>query len=175
MVDTDYKKARKFEGGLRPSILDQINVLKLPIYVDVLERAAIAEGNVVAQSRVSEWRGKRQNTQASKGLVTPPSKKLNSGSSSASASTLDSAPTCSDCGKRHRGICYRITGACFKCDKTGHLARECPQRNRQNGNKTTASSAGSTPTPTTKAATKLTSTKDTAKQGRVFALVLGDV
>ncbi|XP_028093280.1 uncharacterized protein LOC114293412 [Camellia sinensis] len=105
----NYKKERKFEGGLRPSILDQINMLKLPIYVDVLGRAVIAEG------------------------------------------------------------------ACFKCDKTGHLARECPQRNRQNGNKTTASSAGSTPTPTTKATTKLTSTKDIVEQVRVFVLVLGDV
>ncbi|XP_028073349.1 uncharacterized protein LOC114275503 [Camellia sinensis] len=43
MVDMDYKKARKFEGGLRTAILDQINVLKLRIYVDVLERVVIAE------------------------------------------------------------------------------------------------------------------------------------
>ncbi|XP_028117390.1 uncharacterized protein LOC114315013 [Camellia sinensis] len=43
MVDTDYKKARQFEGGLRDPILDKINVLKLPTYVDVLDRALIAE------------------------------------------------------------------------------------------------------------------------------------
>ncbi|XP_028072730.1 uncharacterized protein LOC114274945 [Camellia sinensis] len=54
MVDTDYKKVRKFEGGLRTAILDRINVLKLPTYVDVLERTVIAEGNIVAQSRVLE-------------------------------------------------------------------------------------------------------------------------
>ncbi|XP_028100871.1 uncharacterized protein LOC114300186 [Camellia sinensis] len=175
MVDTDYKKARKFEGGLRTAILDQINVLKLPTYVDVLERAVIAEGNVAAQCRVSEWRGKRQNIQTSRGSVTPPSKKLNSGTSSASASTCDSAPICSDCGKKHRGICYRVTGACFKCGKTSHLARECPQKNRQNGNRTTASSVGSTPTPVTKVATKPSNATDTTKQGRVFALVPGNV
>ncbi|XP_028120977.1 uncharacterized protein LOC114318317 [Camellia sinensis] len=34
MVDTDYKKARKFEGGLRGAILDRVNMLKLPTYVD---------------------------------------------------------------------------------------------------------------------------------------------
>ncbi|XP_028122578.1 uncharacterized protein LOC114319721 [Camellia sinensis] len=175
MVDTDYKKARKFEGGLRTAILDRINVLKLPTYVDVLERAVIAEGNIATQSRVSVWKEKRQNTQVTRGSVAPSSKKLNSGTSSTSASTCDSAPICPNCGKRHRGICYRVTRACFKCGKTGHLVRECPQKDRQNGNKTTTSSVGSTPTPTTKTATKHTNTEDTAKQKRAFALILGDV
>ncbi|XP_028054434.1 uncharacterized protein LOC114258647 [Camellia sinensis] len=46
MVDIDYKKARQFEGGLLDPILDKINVLKLPTYVDVLDRALIAERNV---------------------------------------------------------------------------------------------------------------------------------
>ncbi|XP_028115869.1 uncharacterized protein LOC114313661 [Camellia sinensis] len=48
MVDTDYKKARKFEVRLRTTILDRVNMLTLPTYVDVLERAVIAEGNIVA-------------------------------------------------------------------------------------------------------------------------------
>ncbi|XP_028072516.1 uncharacterized protein LOC114274742 [Camellia sinensis] len=87
MVDTDHKKARKFEGGLRNAILDRINVLKLPTYVDVLERAVMAERNIAAQNRISEWKGKRQNTQALKGPTTPPSKKLNSGTSSVSTPT----------------------------------------------------------------------------------------
>ncbi|XP_028090558.1 uncharacterized protein LOC114290780 [Camellia sinensis] len=124
MVDTDYKTARKFEGGLLTAILDLINVLKLPTYVNVLERAVIADGNIAAQSRVSEWKGKRQNTQASRGSVASPSKKLNSGTSSTSTCTHDSAPICLDCGKRHHGICYQVTTACFKCCKTGHLARD---------------------------------------------------
>ncbi|XP_028123288.1 uncharacterized protein LOC114320320 [Camellia sinensis] len=47
MVDTDYKKARKFEGGLNVEILDRINILKLLKYVDVLDQAIIAEANVV--------------------------------------------------------------------------------------------------------------------------------
>ncbi|XP_028109744.1 uncharacterized protein LOC114308371 [Camellia sinensis] len=163
MVDTDYKKAIKFEGGLRIAIHDWINVLKLPTYVDVLERAVINEGNIAAQSWVSEWKGKRQNTQAARGSVTPPSKTLNSETSSTFASTCNSAPICLDCGKQHRGICYRVTGACFKCGKIGHLARNFQQKDRQNGNRTTTSSAGSTPTPTTKAAMKPSNAKDIAK------------
>ncbi|XP_028075948.1 uncharacterized protein LOC114278141 [Camellia sinensis] len=115
MVDTDYKKARKFERGLRSAILDKVNMLKLPTYVDVLERAIIAEGNLATQSRISEWKGKRQNTQWSKGSPTPPNKKQTLGSSNTSTPSQDTMPTCSECGKKHRGTCYRKSGACFQC------------------------------------------------------------
>lgn len=150
-------------------------MLKLPTYVDVLERAVMAEGNIATQNRISEWKEKRQNTQLSKGLTTPPNKKQNSGTSSASTLTRDSAPVCSDCGKKHRGTCYRVTGACFRCGKTSHLVKDCPQKNQQNGNRATTSSAGSTPAPNTKSAAKPINNKGTARQGTVFALVPGDV
>ncbi|XP_028068632.1 uncharacterized protein LOC114271216 [Camellia sinensis] len=129
IVDTDYKKARKFEGGLRNAILDRINVLKLPTYVEVLEKTVMAEGNIAAQNRISEWKGKRQNIQLSKGSTTP-NKKQNSGTSSASTPTRDSAPVCADCGKKHQGTCHRLIGACFRCGKTGHLVKDCPQRDQ---------------------------------------------
>ncbi|XP_028108308.1 uncharacterized protein LOC114307124 [Camellia sinensis] len=175
MVDTDYRKARKFEGRLRSAILDKVNMLKLPTYVDVLERAVIAEGNLATQSRISEWKGKRQNTQWSKGSPTPPNKKQTLGSSNTSTPSQDSIPTCLECGKKHRGTCYRKSGACFQCGKTGHLIKDCPQTNQQSNNITTTSSAGSAPTSNTKTTVKPTNNKDTPRQGRVFALVPGDV
>ncbi|XP_028123694.1 uncharacterized protein LOC114320829 [Camellia sinensis] len=150
-------------------------MLKLPTYVDVLERAVIAEGNLAAQNRTSEWKGKRQNNQWSRGLVTPPNKKLNSGNSSTTTPAQNSSPVCPDCGRQHRGTCHWKTGACFKSGKTGHLVRDCPQWTQQKGTRTTTSSAGSTPTPNAKVAAKPTNNKDTTRQGRVFALVLGDV
>ncbi|XP_028099061.1 uncharacterized protein LOC114298656 [Camellia sinensis] len=135
MVDMDYKKAHKFERGLRNAILDRVNMLKLPTYVDVLERAVIAKGNLATQNRISKWKGKRQNNQWSKGSTTPPNKKQNSGTSATSTFALDSIPVCSEYGKKHRGTCYRKSGAYFRCGKTGHLVRDCPQRNQQNGNR----------------------------------------
>ncbi|XP_028063891.1 uncharacterized protein LOC114267097 [Camellia sinensis] len=42
MVDTDYKKARHFQGGLRNDILDKVDALKLETYIDVLDRAIIS-------------------------------------------------------------------------------------------------------------------------------------
>nr|GEV65838.1 hypothetical protein [Tanacetum cinerariifolium] len=37
-----------------------------------------------------------------------------------------SSPPCDTCGKLHPGrACYRITGACFSCSLTGHMAKDC--------------------------------------------------
>ena len=49
LIDTDYKKARKFEGGLDLNVFDRVGVLKLPTYVDVLGRALMAEANLATK------------------------------------------------------------------------------------------------------------------------------
>ena len=63
MVDSDYKKAQKFEGGLTLEVFDRVNVLKLLKYVDVLDRALMAEANLAAlkqtKTPTTELRGKR--------------------------------------------------------------------------------------------------------------------
>ena len=79
MVDTDYKKAKKFEGGLNVEILDRINVLKLLKYVDVLDRAIMAELNIEALKQTdtpsTEWRGKRRGFKFKKGRNNSSNKK----------------------------------------------------------------------------------------------------
>ncbi|XP_028071944.1 uncharacterized protein LOC114274255 [Camellia sinensis] len=63
MVDTDYKKARKFEGRLDLEVFDRVGVLKLPTYVEVLDRALMAEATIAAKKQTvnppTEWKGKR--------------------------------------------------------------------------------------------------------------------
>ena len=51
MANTNYKKALKFEGGLNLDVFDRVGVLKLPKYVDVLDRALMAKANLVAMKQ----------------------------------------------------------------------------------------------------------------------------
>ncbi|XP_028063556.1 uncharacterized protein LOC114266814 [Camellia sinensis] len=51
IVDTDYEKARKFEGGLDLDILDRVGVLNLPTYVNVLDRALMVEAILAAKKQ----------------------------------------------------------------------------------------------------------------------------
>ena len=43
LIPDDVTKAKRFEDGLRPELKDKISILKLTHYVDVVERALIAE------------------------------------------------------------------------------------------------------------------------------------
>ncbi|XP_028127142.1 uncharacterized protein LOC114323682 [Camellia sinensis] len=123
VVDTDDKKARHFEGGLRDDILEKVNVLKLETYIEVLDRAIISKANIARQATsTTGWKGSKRQGFFSKKKF---SKKQNIGSSTTSNSSRDTSPMCNICSKRHRGVCYRMSRACFKCGKTGHMAREC--------------------------------------------------
>ncbi|KAG5528120.1 hypothetical protein RHGRI_028901 [Rhododendron griersonianum] len=45
IVDTEDKKARKFEGELKDDFKTQVKLLKLPTYAEVLDRALILESD----------------------------------------------------------------------------------------------------------------------------------
>ncbi|XP_028094507.1 uncharacterized protein LOC114294592 [Camellia sinensis] len=178
MVDTDYKKARKFEGGLDLDIFDRVGVLKLPTCVQVLDRSLMAEATLVAMKQskapaatTTDWRGKRSGYGFRKGRSYV-NKKQNMGSTSSSSQSSGSIPVCPDCGRRHRGVCYRAFDACFRCGKTGHVVKDCPLGS-ENANRLMMSSARSAST--VKTNTKANTGKEPLKQGRVFALVPSDV
>ncbi|XP_028098491.1 uncharacterized protein LOC114298162 [Camellia sinensis] len=178
MVDTDYKKVRKFEGGLDLEVFDRVGVLKLPTYVEVLDRSLMAKATIAAmrQSKApvtitTEWRGKRSKfgSKKSRSFV---SKKQNTGSTNSSSQRDRSNPICLDCGKRHRGVCHRVSDACYRCSQPGHVVRDCPFR-YDNASRPAASSARSASVAKTNA--KANTGKEPQRQGRVFALVPSDV
>ncbi|XP_028063478.1 uncharacterized protein LOC114266755 [Camellia sinensis] len=178
MVDTDYKKARKFEGGLDLDGFDRVDVLKLSTYVEVLDRALMAEAILATKKQApaptTEWKGKRSKFNFKNGRSF--SKRQNTGSSSSSSQSSGSVSNCPDCGIRHKGMCHRVSGTCFRCGKTGHMIRDCPLR-FDNANRPATSSVKSAPTTRTNARTdtKSNTGNETLRQMRVFALVPGDV
>ncbi|XP_028085435.1 uncharacterized protein LOC114286467 [Camellia sinensis] len=53
MVDTDYNKVRKFEEGLDLGVFDRVGVLKLPTYVEVLNKALMAKAIIAAKKQTA--------------------------------------------------------------------------------------------------------------------------
>ncbi|XP_028107166.1 uncharacterized protein LOC114306184 [Camellia sinensis] len=119
----------------------------------------------------TDWRGKRSGFGFRRGRSYA-NKKQNTGSTNSSSQSSGSIPVCSECGRRHRGVCYRVSGVCFQCGQTGLVMKDCPLRS-ETTSRPTASLAGSASTAKTNA--KANTGKEPLRQGRVFTLVPGDV
>ncbi|KAK3029215.1 hypothetical protein RJ639_039295 [Escallonia herrerae] len=66
LVDTENRKARRFEKGLRRGIKNRLLALKLPTYAKVVERAEILEADYEEfQKEKEEQRQKRGRTETS--------------------------------------------------------------------------------------------------------------
>jgi hypothetical protein len=110
-------------------------MFKLETYVEVVDRALIAERNCKRLSKPNDEERKPKSGNFLKGKSSGGSFKKH-GVSNSSKKTHQACPRC---GKNHSRTCYWETGACFKCGKTGHFIKNCPkQQNEQldkaNGN-----------------------------------------
>ncbi|XP_028098323.1 uncharacterized protein LOC114298027 [Camellia sinensis] len=100
VISTETRKARKFEVGLDAEIKDRLEVLKLPTYAKVVDRAYIVEKEIKAlRSKEPSQRKRVWERENRRPGVAPPK----------------------------RGQCRRDTGACFRCGQVGHLLRDCPK------------------------------------------------
>ncbi|KAH7533949.1 hypothetical protein FEM48_Zijuj04G0185900 [Ziziphus jujuba var. spinosa] len=99
LVDTDERKAQKFERGLRDGLRRPISMLRL------------------SPSRKRTWDKNDKQRSDRRG---DPKKSKNEQSGKMEY------PTCETCGKKHPGECYKKTGACFKCGKYRHIFKNCP-------------------------------------------------
>ncbi|XP_028087817.1 uncharacterized protein LOC114288494 [Camellia sinensis] len=178
MLDTDYKKAQKFERGLDLDVFDRVGILKLPTYVEVFDRALMAEATLAAKKQVkaltTEWRGKRRGFNFRKGRSF--SKKQNTRSSSSSSQSNGTIPVCPDCRRKHKGVCYHASGACYRCGKVGYIMKDCPL-GAENANHPAESLARSASVTRSNVRTNVRGNTGnvTLRQWRVFALVPGDV
>ncbi|XP_028063317.1 uncharacterized protein LOC114266589 [Camellia sinensis] len=127
VVDNEYRKARKFEGGLRGPIQDQVNLLNMPMYAGVLDEAIFAEANLNKSQSSRKNQRKRQTYDNREEEANPNDAEEKTREDSPNNANQEGGtwPTCASCGKRHLGVCHRTTGACFGCGEMGHRIKDC--------------------------------------------------
>lgn len=76
IIDTDSRKTRKFEDGLVHGIRNVVKPLRLPTYVDVLDRSLIVEQECEDVKRILESKKRKANASGGGGET---NKKQNNG------------------------------------------------------------------------------------------------
>ncbi|KAJ4977655.1 hypothetical protein NE237_008435 [Protea cynaroides] len=104
--DTEAKKARQFEEGLREDIRILVKTFQLPTYAEVLEKAQIIE--------CDKWKeGAATRIFWAKGLWRK------------GFDICYDKPQCRKCHKRHLGDCRIGINVCYRCGEKGHMAKDC--------------------------------------------------
>ncbi|XP_028105746.1 uncharacterized protein LOC114304796 [Camellia sinensis] len=113
VIPTEARKAKKFEARLDPEIKDRLEVLKLPTYAAVVNRAYIAEKGIKTLRSGEPSQRKRFWERDNRRPGVAPPKKVNTGTTSSTGPSNQSLtdpkggtiPACSTCGRTHWGQC----------------------------------------------------------------------
>lgn len=153
-VDTDLKRARRFQYGLKPWIQKRVAPFEITEYTKMVQKAAIIEAgddltprDKDSKKRKTEgWGGNStggtfQNqfnkkpgfqygqNEGFKGRVS-----VNSGQDGQQGSmTQFRQPQpplldCETCGRKHTGVCMKTGARCFNCGQEGHYIKNCPKK-----------------------------------------------
>lgn len=146
-VDTELKRARRFQYGLKPWLQKKVKPFELTEYSKVVQKATIIEEDDdfnlrdknLKKRKAESWGGgnsaggtfqnqvyKRPGSQ--QGFNSTVSG--NNGPSGRQGSVTQSSPLpdCETCGKKHAGICLKGGGKCYNCGQEGHQQMNCPRK-----------------------------------------------
>ncbi|XP_074368990.1 uncharacterized protein LOC141708980 [Apium graveolens] len=112
-VDTDEKKVKRFQQGLKPYIQNHIAVFEIINYTTLVQKVTIVESG----SELIENVGARKDNPR---FRTPQNSNLLQG--------RPPLPECKTCGRKHHGECYQENVTCFNCGQKGHHASRCKEK-----------------------------------------------
>ncbi|KAL8099164.1 hypothetical protein AgCh_031730 [Apium graveolens] len=145
-VDTNRKKAKRFQQGLKPWIRGKVAIFELDTYAGVVQKAMIAE----TESEIfqKEKEGKKRKFEGNEGQSqTGKFPNFNQRKATGNQPTQQrlALPDCQVCGKKHGGVCNKLNVVCYRCNQRGHYSRECrnqPSREPANRDQPTRNQAG---------------------------------
>jgi len=131
LVDTEQKRARRFEQGLRDDLRQVVVTFELGTYHEVLAKAQLAnfKEGFSSNSKPPQLRPSEKRKWEDKGKGKQHFAKKNRGGPA--PSNFQQYPVCGKCQKRHSGTCLMGTGVCYNCGETGHVVRFCPKKQQQ--------------------------------------------
>ncbi|XP_022895365.1 uncharacterized protein LOC111409559 [Olea europaea var. sylvestris] len=145
LVDTEPKKARRFELGLSPEIGGIMESHHTTTYSEVLQRAQSISDRLEMDrmtEKNNESYGKRKWNGLNKGKGFGQFKNPNIGSGSGSSKPNKVTPRCPKCNKAHGGECWFGKNVCYRCGQEGHFASDCkaypPKKDNEQGRKVKA-------------------------------------
>ena len=154
-VNTDVKRAKRFQQGLKSWIRSKVAMFQLKTYAEVVQKAMIIEGESEHTQKEKENKKRKQIVQeGSQNFGYKRQGSSQSGSTSSPRSSMGSVnqgrlnqnfnqqrtqkhsmPECSICKRKHLGSCNKPNITCFKCNQKGHYSNECKNQKQSSNQK----------------------------------------
>ncbi|XP_011625660.1 uncharacterized protein LOC105421126 [Amborella trichopoda] len=148
IINTEARKARKFERGLRPNIWGRVISANLKVFSPLMDLAMKIEKDCEKHQLRKEGKVRHPPSENFGRKARPPPKrdfrgKTKQGNVKTHKTFLSDVrenqrPTCSYCGMRNHSIveCYKNTRACFGCGNPDHMIKARPMMKPKNKLKT---------------------------------------
>ncbi|XP_048627494.1 uncharacterized protein LOC125596362 [Brassica napus] len=124
-LEEEMVHIRRFVRGLRVELRTYCSVGHFQSVSELVERMALVETNLAEEAKL-----KSRSHTASSGSGSDRKGKRDTAEGGKASSDR---PECPSCGRHHGGESWKAKGACTRCGKMGHFARDCLGRSENRG------------------------------------------